>query len=138
VGTSTTTAYIESAAGVEAGGRTGLTAVLVGVMFLLSLLVWPMLSVVPAVATAPVLVLVGLAMLSGLRELDPDDRPAMVSAGLAALVMPLTYSIANGISAGILAWTLLHLLAGRRQQVSTVMVVLSVLLVFRYGWMATG
>jgi len=138
VGTSTTTAYIESAAGVEAGGRTGLTAVFVGAMFLVSLLAWPILSVVPAVATAPVLVLVGLAMLGGLRELDPNDRPATVSAGLAALVMPLTYSIANGISAGILAWTLLHLLAGRRNQVSTVMMVLSVLLVFRYGWMATG
>ncbi len=138
VGTSTTTAYIESAAGVEAGGRTGLTAVLVGCLFLLSLVFWPILSVVPGVATAPALVWVGLSMVSGMRELDADDRPALVSAGLAAIVMPLTISIANGIAAGIIAWVALHLVAGRRAAVSPVTAVLAVLLVIRYAWMAGG
>ena len=138
LGASTTTAYIESAAGVREGGRTGLVALLVGGMFLLSLLAWPVLSVVPAVATAPVLVLVGLSMLSGLRELDPEDRPAWISAGLTAMVMPLTYSIANGVSIGILSWTLLSVFAGRRARVDPVMAVLSLLLVARYAWLAVG
>lgn len=138
VGTSTTTAYIESAAGVEAGGRTGLTAVLVGALFLLSLVFWPILSVVPGVATAPALVWVGLSMVAGLRALDPEDRPALISACLAAIVMPLTISIANGIAAGIIAWVALHLVAGRRTAVSSVTAVLAVLLVIRYAWLAGG
>ncbi len=138
VGTSTTTAYIESAAGVEAGGRTGLVSVVVGGLFLLSLFIWPIFASVPGAATAPVLVLVGLSMLAGLRELDPTDRPATVSAGLAAIVMPLTFSIANGISAGLLSWAVLHTLAGQPRKVSPVMWVLVVLLVSRYAWMAGG
>lgn len=137
LGTSTTTAYIESAAGVREGGRTGLVAILVGVLFLASLLFWPLLSVVPAAATAPVLVVVGLSMVAGLRELDPDDLPAWVSGGLTALVMPLTYSIANGVSVGILSWTLLQLVAGRRR-IDPVMGALSLLLVARYAWLAAG
>jgi AGZA family xanthine/uracil permease-like MFS transporter len=138
LGTSTTTSYIESAAGVDAGGRTGLTAVLVGLMFLGSLLLWPIFSAIPGVATAPVLVLVGLSMLASLGQVDWSDRPAAISAGLAATVMPLTYSIANGISAGILTWVVLNLLSGRRERVHPVMAVLAVLLVVRYAWMAGG
>jgi AGZA family xanthine/uracil permease-like MFS transporter len=137
-GTSTTTAYIESAAGVDAGGRSGLTAIFTGVLFLLALALWPLLSVVPAAATAPVLVLVGISMLGQLRHLDPDDLPAMVSAGLAAVAMPLTYSISHGISAGILAWAGLHLLSGRWRAVHPVMAALAGVLVLRYGWMAAG
>jgi len=138
VGTSTTTSYIESAAGVEAGGRTGLTAVFVGLLFLASLLIWPLFAAVPGAATAPVLVLVGLSMLGSLGRVDWDDRAAAVSAGLAAIVMPLTYSIANGISAGILTWVLLNLLSGRRERVHPLMFALAVLLVVRYAWMAGG
>ena len=138
VGTSTTTSYIESAAGVDAGGRTGLTAVLVGLLFLASLALWPIFSVVPAAATAPVLVLVGLSMVGQLGHLDPEDRLTLIPAGLAAVLMPLTFSIAHGVSAGILSWVALHLLAGRRQQVHPVMLVLSGLLLVRYAWVAAG
>ncbi len=137
-GTSTTTSYIESATGVDAGGRTGLTAAFVGLAFLASLALWPVLSVIPSAATAPVLVLVGVSMMGSLARLDPDDRPAMVSAVLAAVVMPLTFSIAHGISAGVLAWVALHLLSGRWRAVHPVMGGLAVLLVVRYAWMAAG
>ncbi|MCB9745847.1 MAG: NCS2 family permease [Alphaproteobacteria bacterium] len=136
LGTSTTTSYIESAAGVEAGGRTGLTAVTVGALFLLAIPLWPFAAAVPAAATAPALMLVGASMLGGLKQVDWDDALVAIPVALTVLAMPLSYSIANGLSLGILSWSALHLLAGRR--VSPLMLGVSAVLIARYAWLAGG
>ncbi len=133
LGSSTTTSYIESAAGIEEGGRTGLTAIVVALLFLLSLFLWPLAGAVPAVATAPALVIVGSMMLGRLKQIDWDDLLTALPSFLTIIVMPLTFSIANGISLGILSWTSLHLLRGRR--VHPLMVLLSLALLARYAWL---
>lgn len=138
LGTSTTTTYIESTAGVEAGGRTGLTAVVAGLCFALSTVFWPLASAVPAAATAPVLVLVGVAMMSGLGRVDWSCPERAVPAFLTILLMPLTFSIANGIAAGILAWVALHTVAGKLKDLSWVMVTLAAAIVVRYTWLAAA
>ena len=116
-GTSTTTSYVESAAGVEAGGRTGLTALVVGACFLLALFVAPLITAVPAVATTPALVVVGIFMARGLQDLRFDDLPELASAVLTMLMIPLTFSITEGIGLGLLVWTAMMLLTGRRKEV---------------------
>ncbi|MCB9760531.1 MAG: NCS2 family permease [Alphaproteobacteria bacterium] len=136
LGTSTTTSYIESAAGVQAGGRTGLTAVTVAALFAASLFAWPLAAAVPAAATAPALILVGASMLDGLREVEWGDPRQAVPVALTLLAMPLTFSIANGVALGIVAWTALHLLSGKR--VSPLLIGLSLLLGVRYAWLAGG
>jgi adenine/guanine/hypoxanthine permease len=138
VGTSTTTSYIESASGIEAGGRTGLTSVVVAALFLASLFFWPLASAVPAVATAPALVLVGALMMGSLRELEWTDPCVALPAFLTVLGMPLTFSIANGISLGLITWTLLHLATGRRRAVPPLLALLSLALLARYAWLAGG
>lgn len=138
MGTSTTTAYIESAAGIEAGGRTGLTAVFVGLFFLLSLFLWPLISAVPAVATAPALILVGALMMSGLRHIDWEAPRVALPAFLTVAAMPLSFSIANGISLGIISWTLLRLTSGRAREVHPILYGLSVALIARYLWLSAG
>lgn len=134
-GTSTVTVYIESAAGVEEGGRTGLTAVVVSVLFLLSLFFVPTLAAIPPVATAPVLVVVGALMMSGARELEWNRMDDALPAFLTIALMPFTYSIANGISAGIVSYAALKLLSGRPREAHPVVYVLAGLLVLHY---ATG
>ncbi len=118
LGTSTTTSYIESAAGVAEGGRTGLTSVAVSALFLVALFFTPLILAVPAAATAPALVIVGLFMLQGVREIDWQDFPTAVSAGLTILAMPLTFSISEGIAVGFLVHALLMLGLGRGREVS--------------------
>ena len=117
LGTSTVTTYIESAAGVEDGGRTGLTAVTVGVLFLLAIPFAPLLAAVPAVATAPALVVVGAMMLGGLRDQEWRDPADAVPAFLTLVLMPLTYSIATGITFGLVSWVLIRALTGRWREV---------------------
>ncbi|MCY1073724.1 NCS2 family permease [Archangium lansingense] len=134
-GTSAVTCYIESAAGVEEGGRTGLTAVVVAVLFVLSLFFVPTLAAIPPVATAPVLVVVGALMMSGARELEWNRMDDALPAFLTIVLMPFTYSIANGISAGIVSYAALKLLSGRPREAHPVVYVLAVLLVLHY---ATG
>lgn len=136
LGTSTTTAYIESAAGVEAGGRTGLTAVVVAGLFLLAIPLWPLAAAVPACATAPALILVGASMMGGLRRVEWDQVIVALPVALTVLAMPLSYSIADGLALGVVSWTALHALAGRR--VSGLMLGLSVVLIARYIWLAGG
>ena len=118
LGTSTTTSYIESAAGVEAGGRTGLTSAAVAALFLLAMFFTPLILAIPAAATAPALVIVGIFMLQGVREIDWQDFPTAVSAGLTILTMPLTFSISEGIAVGFLVHALLMLGLGRGREVS--------------------
>lgn len=118
LGTSTTTAYIESATGIEAGGRTGLTSVVVGCCFLLALFLTPVLTVIPAAATAPALIMVGLFMAQGLRHLNYSDLMEVAPAILTALLIPLSFSITHGIMAGLIFYCSLMLLTGRAREVS--------------------
>ena len=117
LGTSTTTSYIESSAGIQAGGRTGLTAVVVGVLFLATLFFAPLATSIPAFATAPALVFVACMMASSLAEIDWNDVTDFVPAVIVALTMPLTFSIATGIGLGFIAYALVKLLAGRPAEV---------------------
>ncbi|MDF9746054.1 NCS2 family permease [Natrinema salsiterrestre] len=107
VGTSTVTTYVESSTGVEEGGRTGLTALVVGVLFLATLVLIPLIAMIPAYASFIALVVVGIIMLQGVLDIDWDDPAWAVSAGLTITIMPLTYSIANGLAAGIIAFPIL-------------------------------
>ena len=134
LGTSTTTSYIESAAGVSAGGRTGLTAIVVAVLFLLALFFAPLAGTVPAYATAPALFFVAVLMASGLAEIEWDDITEAAPVVVTALAMPLTYSIANGIAFGFIAWTVIKLLAGRTRDLNSALVILSILFVVKLGW----
>jgi AGZA family xanthine/uracil permease-like MFS transporter len=110
---SSNTTFVESAAGVSEGGRTGLTSVVVGVLFLAALFVSPLAGVVPPEATAPVLVVVGYFLLRSVRGIDWSDPGVGIPALLTMAVMPFTYSITNGVGAGVLSYTLIALLRGR-------------------------
>ncbi|PKM30502.1 MAG: guanine permease, partial [Gammaproteobacteria bacterium HGW-Gammaproteobacteria-12] len=118
LGTSTTTSYIESAAGISAGGRTGLTACVVAALFLLALFFAPLAGAVPAYATAPALLFVAVLMMSSLAQIDWDDLTVAAPVAIAALAMPLTFSIANGIAFGFIAWTAVKVLAGRWRELN--------------------
>ena len=134
LGTSTTTSYIESAAGVSAGGRTGLTAVVVAILFLLALFLSPLAGSVPAFATAPALLFVAVLMTAGLAEIDWSDITVAAPVVITALAMPLTFSIANGIAFGFIAWTVIKLLAGRWRELNPALVILAALFVVKLGW----
>ncbi|WMQ73347.1 MAG: Adenine permease AdeP [Sodalis sp.] len=136
LGTSTTTSYVESAAGVSAGGRTGLTAIIVGILFLFSLFFAPLASSVPAFITAPALLFVAVLMTSGLMEIDWRDITVSAPVTVTALTMPLTYSIANGIAFGFITWTLVKLLTSRYRDLNVALIVLSILFVIKLGWLS--
>lgn len=136
LGTSTTTSYVESAAGVSAGGRTGLTAIVVAILFLLSLFFSPLAGSVPVYATAPALLFVAVLMASGLAEIDWKDVTTAAPVTVTALTMPLTYSIANGIAFGFITWTMVKLLSGRTKEVNAALVILSILFVIKLGWLS--
>ena len=133
VGTSTVTSYVESATGVEEGGRTGLTAVVVAILFLLSLALTPLFTSVPPAATAPALIVVGALMMRGARELDWSQIDEAVPAFLTVATMPFTYSIANGISFGIVSYVLIKALRGRFRDVHPLMYALAGLLIVFYA-----
>ncbi len=130
-GTSTTTAYVESAAGVAEGGRTGLTAVIVALLFALALFFAPMFLMIPKAATAPVLILVGLFMATPIKEINFSDYTESIPAFLTIVTMPLTYSIADGIAFGVVSSVLLKLFSGQHRQVSVLMYILAVLFVIK-------
>ena len=138
MGTSTTTAYVESAAGIGEGGRTGLTAVTVAALFLLSMFLWPLAAAIPGAATAPALILVGALMMDGVRHIDWDDIADSLPAFLTIIVMPLTFSIANGVSLGVISYCAIKLLSGRARQVSPILYVVAALLLARYIWLTEG
>lgn len=122
MGTSTVTSYVESSAGVAAGGRTGLTAVTTAVMFLIAIVFAPIFLAIPGFATAPAMLYVGLLMLASVKKVNFDgDAADTIGAFLAIVMMPLTYSIANGIMFGILAWVILKLVTGKAKDISAVM-----------------
>ncbi|OAI42652.1 guanine permease [Verrucomicrobia bacterium SCGC AG-212-E04] len=132
LGTSTTTSYIESAAGVAEGGRTGLTGITVAVFFLAALFLTPLILAIPAAATAPALVIVGIFMMQGVREIDLADFATAVPAVLTMLVMPLSFSISEGIAVGFVAYVLLHLGLGRIKEVSVLAYVLAALFLLHF------
>ena len=132
LGTSSTTAYIESASGVQAGGRTGLTAVTIGVLFLAALFFAPVAAVVPPYATAPALLYVAGLMMRELLEIDWNDVTEAVPSAIAALVMPFTYSIANGLAFGFIVYAALKLLTGRAREVHPAMWVVAGLFLLRF------
>ena len=132
LGTSTTTSYIESAAGVRAGGRTGLTAVVVAALFLLALPFAPLATAVPEYATAPAILFVGYVMTRALRHIEWDELTESIPAMVTALAMPFTYSIATGIGLGFITYTLIKLLAGRPQDLNPAVVTVSILFLIRF------
>lgn len=132
VGTSTVTTYVESAAGVSEGGRTGLTAFTVAVMFAVALFFAPLFIMIPAAATAPALFMVGLFMISPILKIDLNDFTESIPAFLTIVMMPLTYSIAEGIAFGMLAFVILKVLTGKFKDVSIVMYVLAVLFILKF------
>lgn len=132
LGTSTVTTYVESSAGVEAGGRTGLTSLTTGIMFLIAMFFSPIFIAIPGFATAAALLYVGFSMFSSVLKLDFEDLTEAIPAYLAILVMPLFYSIAEGISFGVIAFVLLKVLSGRRKDVSPLMYILALVFIARY------
>ncbi len=132
MGTSTITAYVESAAGIGEGGRTGLTAVTTGILFLIALILAPLATLIPNAATAPALIIVGLLMVSAIKEIDFEDFTEGLPAFMCIIMMPFTYSIANGVAAGIIFYTLLKVLTGKAKNIHWMMYLLFVLVVVRY------
>ncbi len=137
-GTSTVTSYVESAAGVAAGGRTGLTAIVTGLLFLLTMFVAPYAQLIPLAATAPALIIVGGLMLLPLAEIDWEDPYAAIPAFLTVALIPLTFSIANGLAFGITAHAAFKLLRGRVTRADWFLLLLAALFVFRFVWMSAA
>jgi len=135
LGTSTTTSYIESAAGVNAGGRTGLVAVTVAVLFLAALFFAPLAGSIPAFATAPALVYVACIMMSAVKEIDFSDVTEYTPAIITIAAMPLTFSIAHGIAFGFITYTGIKLLAGRLSDIKPAVAVLAVLFVLKFAYL---
>ncbi len=132
LGTSTTTSYIESAAGVRAGGRTGLTALVVAGLFLVAIVFAPVANAIPGYATAPAIVFVGCVMARALRDVEWDDLTESVPAIVTAIAMPFTYSIATGIGLGFIAYALIKVLAGRRRELNAAVATVAVLFAIRF------
>ncbi len=133
-GTSTTTTYVESASGVTAGGRTGLTSVVTGVLFLLSVIFSPLFLSIPSFAIAPALVIVGFYMMGSVAKIDFTDMTDAIPAFLCIIAMPLAYSISEGIAIGVISWTLVNLITGKAKEkkISILMYVLTILFVAKY------
>jgi AGZA family xanthine/uracil permease-like MFS transporter len=134
LGTSTVTTFVESASGVAAGGRTGLTAMVSGLLFLLATLFAPLFTSIPSFATAPALIMVGFLMVSSVTEIrfDDDNLTESIPAYIAIIAMPLFYSISEGISLGIISYVVLNLFTGKAKKVTPLMYVLAVLFILKY------
>ncbi len=134
LGTSTTTTFVESASGVAVGGRTGLTAVVTGVLFLISTLFAPIFTAIPSFATAPALIMVGFLMVGTVTDIrfDLDNMTEAIPAYLAIIAMPLFYSISEGISMGVISYVLLNLAAGKGKKITPLMYVLALLFILKY------
>ncbi|WP_345888825.1 NCS2 family permease [Shewanella algae] len=134
LGTSTTTSYVESTSGVSAGGRTGLTAVVVGLLFLASLFISPLAGMVPAYATAGTLFYVAILMMSGLVHVEWEDLTEAAPVVVVCLLMPLTFSIATGIAFGFIAYAAIKLLCGRFRDLNAGVVALALLLILKFAY----
>jgi AGZA family xanthine/uracil permease-like MFS transporter len=132
LGTSTVTTYVESAAGVAEGGKTGMTALTVAGMFALALFFAPIFMIIPAAATAPALIIVGLFMISPIMKIDLDDFTEAIPAFFTIIMMPLTYSIAEGIVFGMLSFVILKLLTGRYKEIKPIMYIIAILFLIKF------
>jgi AGZA family xanthine/uracil permease-like MFS transporter len=137
-GTSTVTSYIESAAGVAAGARTGLSNLVVAALFLVALFFAPLAAAIPAFATAPALILVGGLMMRSIADIEWTDLSEAFPAFLTIVAMPLTFSIATGLSFGVITYTVVKVAAGKHRQVSIVLWILTILFVVRDVYLAIG
>jgi len=137
-GTSTVTSYVESTAGVAAGGRSGVTAIVTGLLFLGAIAAAPFVGVVPQAATAPALVLVGSLMLASITEIRWHEPLVAVPAFLTLILIPLTYSIANGLGFGIIAWAVLHLAAGKYRRQDWLLYILAALFLARFIYLGAS
>lgn len=134
LGTSTTTTFVESSAGVAAGGRTGLTAITTAILFLISILFAPIFTAIPSFATAPALIFVGFLMFTTISEIKLTDNnyTSAIPAYLCVLAMPLFYSIAEGISIGVISYVLINLICGKKKDITPIMYILAVLFILKY------
>lgn len=132
LGTSSVTTYIESSSGIIAGGRTGMTALVTAILFFLGIFLAPLAGIVPAAATAPVLIMVGILMMDGIRKIDLSDMESTIPAVLLIIIMPFTYSIANGIAFGLMFYVLIQIVVGKSFEVHPVLYVLVFLFLLRY------
>jgi AGZA family xanthine/uracil permease-like MFS transporter len=137
-GTSTVTSYVESTAGVAAGGRSGVTAIVTGLLFLCAIGAAPFIGIVPPAATAPALILVGSLMLAAITEIHWHDPLVAVPAFLTLVLIPFTYSIANGLGFGIIAWAVLHLAAGKFRRQDWLLYLLAALFLARFIYLGTS
>jgi AGZA family xanthine/uracil permease-like MFS transporter len=137
-GTSTVVSYIESAAGVAAGGRSGVTAIVTGLLFLAALFVAPLVGAIPDAATAPALIVVGSMMMTVVRDIDWHDAEIAIPAFLTMLAIPLTFSIANGLAFGFTAYTVLKLARGKFREVNWLVYILTALFVARFVYLSQG
>jgi AGZA family xanthine/uracil permease-like MFS transporter len=137
-GTSTVVSYIESAAGVAAGGRTGVTAIVTGLLFVLALFLAPVVGVIPAAATAPALIIVGSMMVSVVAEIEWHDPEVAIPAFLTMMTIPLTFSIANGLAFGFTAYTLLKMARGKFGEVNWFVYLLTALFILRFIYTSHG
>ena len=137
-GTSTVTSYVESTAGVAAGGRTGVTAIVTGVLFLCAIAASPFVGVVPSAATAPALILVGSLMLGSIGEIHWHNPLVAVPAFLTLVLIPFTYSIANGLGFGVISWAVLHVAAGKARKKDWLLYVLAVLFLVRFIYLGAS
>ena len=132
LGTSTTTTYVESAAGVAQGGRSGLTAFAVACCFIVALFFSPLFLSIPAAATAPALIIVGLLMMEPVKNIPWDDFSESIPAFVCIIMMPLSYSISNGILLGMITYVLMNIITGKRSKVTPVMIILAILFILKY------
>lgn len=132
LGTSTTTTFVESSAGVAAGGRTGLSSVVTGLLFLLAIFFSPIFCAIPGFATAPALIFVGFLMVSSILSVDFNDLTEAVPAYLCLLAMPLMYSISEGIAIGVISYVVINLICGKSKKITPLMYVLAVLFICKY------
>ncbi|WP_324649754.1 NCS2 family permease [Georgenia sp. H159] len=132
MGTSTTGTYVESASGIQDGGRTGVTSTVTGLLFVVAMFLWPLAAAIPGAATAPALILVGAMMMDGIRHIEWDEISEGVPSFLAIITMPLTFSIANGVSLGVISYCVIQALTGGARKVHPVLYVVAALLAARY------
>lgn len=132
LGTSTVTTFVESSAGVAEGGRTGLTAIVTAILFLLALIFEPIFSIIPSYATSSALIVVGLFMITSIRNINFEDYTEGLPAFLTIIMMPLSYSIANGIVFGIVSYAVLKLISGKRKEVSAIVYILAILFIIKF------
>ena len=137
IGTSTVTTFVESSTGIEDGGRTGLTSLTTGILFLLAIVLAPVAGIVPSAATAPALIIVGVFMMKGVLKVDWSDMETAIPCFLTIAMMPFAYSIADGLGFGIISYTLIKLARGKAKEVPVLMYILSALFILSYILLAT-